>query len=565
MQAVARRNVQRSRNNNNSQNNNSNAQNTRRRQNVIPTVNNTNIGRYNYEWQDAVEAIQYNEFDAFRAIIEEHPILLKKRIDDFTLLDHAFESLVVSSDTNKFVKFMLDKGALLEKDHIFFLDDVDIVKSFVQKYPGVLKAVDRQGRTPFHVACGDNRDNIEMLEYYLMKGANVNGAPNAKDTPLTTACENVSTKVARFLLERGADVDAKGKASAPLHRAAWFHKPDNIKVLLEFGANIERKDNQGRTPLMTAMFGGSSNCVKALILGGANIEAKNSNGLTPIMCLDYFQLSPQQDQNEKAKGVRALIEAGANLEARSANGRTPLMHACYYDSHYTTSHVASQKIIGTPIINVMLEYGADVNAKDNDGNTALMHAVFMRNLAAIFALMRAGSDPRAENNDGETALDAMERVWNANTRQVVFKALDLNIKRKPVYNSLRKGNAVVNANTEFIGSNVMAINNAEQVRKGDFFYNTGNVIGNKVTRAFHKDLLEQYRNSKVEAKNPITRRPWPINKAAEIGQVLKKVQNNTVALPPSQDQQVVGGAAGAARSKAGRGGSGAQTKRKTQI
>src|SRR5438094_5418578 len=63
----------------------------------------------------------------------------------------------------------------------------------------------------------------------------------------------------RFLLERGADVNAKTKYTGwtPLHAAIipkltpGLIKP-TVELLISRGANLEGKDNDGRTPLHVA-------------------------------------------------------------------------------------------------------------------------------------------------------------------------------------------------------------------------------------------------------------------------------------------------------------------------
>ena len=74
-----------------------------------------------------------------------------------------------------------------------------------------------------------------------------------------------------------------------------------VKFLVENGANIEIKDNNGMTPLSNACRGGYLDVVKFLIENGANIETKDVNGMTPLLKAISLDV------------VKFLVEKGANI------------------------------------------------------------------------------------------------------------------------------------------------------------------------------------------------------------------------------------------------------------
>jgi ankyrin repeat protein len=53
------------------------------------------------------------------------------------------------------------------------------------------------------------RDDVKMVRFLLERGANVNALAKFKMTPLLRACKSISTSVIPILLEHGADPNAK--------------------------------------------------------------------------------------------------------------------------------------------------------------------------------------------------------------------------------------------------------------------------------------------------------------------------------------------------------------------
>jgi len=95
---------------------------------------------------------------------------------------------------------------------------------------------------------------------------------------------------------------------------------DVVNWLLENGANLEAKDNQGWTALTWAANAGQTEIVVSLIKAGASLEAKDNLGWTALTC------AANAGQTEI---VASLIKAGAYLDAASTSGLTPLMAAAF--------------------------------------------------------------------------------------------------------------------------------------------------------------------------------------------------------------------------------------------
>ncbi len=103
-----------------------------------------------------------------------------------------------------------------------------------------------------------------------------------------------------------------------LLRAAGEGKLDEVKMLLDAGANKDAADYSGMTALMGAALEGKQEVVKLLIEEGANKDAADYNGGTALMGAAF---------KGEQEVVELLLEAGADKDAADYIGMTALMGA----------------------------------------------------------------------------------------------------------------------------------------------------------------------------------------------------------------------------------------------
>ncbi len=129
-----------------------------------------------------------------------------------------------------------------------------------------------------HAAMEGDAGAVQAL---LARGAKVDGRDDLNgSTALMMAANGGNVKVARLLIEKGADVNAEDEStSTALMMAANNDKTDVARLLIEKGADVNKRTIIGGTALM---YANSTEMAKLLIDKGADVNARNNEGKTVL-------------------------------------------------------------------------------------------------------------------------------------------------------------------------------------------------------------------------------------------------------------------------------------------
>jgi ankyrin repeat protein len=331
-------------------------------------------------------------------------------------------------------------------------------------------------------------ENVAAAELLLARGADVNARESWKDqTALMWAAARGRPDMVRLLAAHGADVDARSAIHEWPRQTTVFPRAKYLphggftpllfaaregcvacaEELVLAGADIDLPDPDEVTPLLMALLNAHFDAARYLVEAGANVNKWDWWGRTPLYAaVDYETLPvggrpdrPSLDATTSAQTIELLLNAGANpnaqlkllqpfrnvLDDRGTDlqlgiGATPLIRAARggdavavrlllahgalpdlaQDQGMTPLMVAAglrSYTIDTrgrytnedeaiTVVNLLLDAGADIALRDSFGQTALHGAAFRGWSELVRTLVARGADLDAADDDGHTPLDA---------------------------------------------------------------------------------------------------------------------------------------------------------------
>ncbi|KAM3927836.1 transient receptor potential cation channel subfamily A member 1 [Leptodactylus fuscus] len=315
----------------------------------------------------------------------------------------------------------------------------EIVKFMVSSYTGEKKIVDLpdgNNETPLHKSC--LFDHVDLAEYLISMGANIDSVDNELRTPLLLATSCSSWKIVNLLLEKGADVkltdnygrnflhltvlqpgglknikeeilqreDIKNLVSdedldgcTPLHYACRHGVPNSVNNLLGLKVSLYSKSKNKRSALhFAALYGRYNTCERLLrfVPDATLLNDADEKGMTPLHLAA---------ENGHDRIVFLLLKKGALLLS-DYRGWTALHYAAI--GGYTRT------------IKVLLDTSiALIDKQDKEKNTALHLAGREGQAKAVDLLLESGA---------AITLNAMEASFiheaiRAGRKDVVFTAI----------------------------------------------------------------------------------------------------------------------------------------------
>jgi ankyrin repeat protein len=199
------------------------------------------------------------------------------------------------------------------------------------------------GITPLTVMC--RKGCIDSVKYLVEKGADIHQSAveipeqtfmptlfgdnstngYVSDGYLHIACTHGHTDVAKFLIEKGLDVNMRdNKQQTALHKACEYKQNiDTARFLINKDVNINVKDNDGFTALHLACMNGYTALAKILIDNGADVNIESNSTPKSLLSKEIIYLLINSgvhfsdDEKENMEMTRPFIIEILNIEDKS--------------------------------------------------------------------------------------------------------------------------------------------------------------------------------------------------------------------------------------------------------
>ncbi|KAJ6248331.1 ankyrin repeat [Anaeramoeba flamelloides] len=314
-------------------------------------------------------------------------------------------------------KISLNENGFAPIHNSVLANSKDVLRIFVNMSTN-LDIMTSVGKTSLHYAT--ESENIELVKILIRSGANtelrdfdgltayeiarLKGNKVLCDQFLSlkgdslihkAAKEKNQKEVLRILKQNpleAQNIDKFGKTS--LHISAEMGDISTIKILLNYGANINALSFTKNPPLYTAIKEDNFDTVKFLVKKGAEININERDDVV----LSALHLAVEWDN---LPIVKYLLSQGSFINERMKiqEGITALMIAVQRQNREILKELYKKKKQSKK------NFRLDINGTDNLGRTALIHSITKKGKVAIpEELIDQGADPNIFDKSGKTAL-----------------------------------------------------------------------------------------------------------------------------------------------------------------
>lgn len=311
--------------------------------------------------------------------------------------------------------------------------------------------------TPLHVAA--SQGFVDIADFLLTKGADVNSLDHEGNTPLLLAVNKVgSCDMLNLLLSYSAELDLRDKqGTTALMKAVEVLDIDAVRILMAAGANVKQKNKQGKTAADIAVSLNIGDVFSSLQVEAEKSDLPSSESysalnnavkMNQVDCLQVLldsrilRLDSKSQQHlyqkgndnarnatlkELVKSICAASEKGKKLEdAKLEMVKILLKSGAVPDkgnARCSSALVDAVRSGSQELVELISRHVAtNPNFMHND-RSALMIAAENGNIDTVNFLLskKSHSDPKIANKRGETALTCALLAGQIECAQVLIK------------------------------------------------------------------------------------------------------------------------------------------------
>ena len=251
--------------------------------------------------------------------------------------------------------------------------DIDTFSDKFNKSNVDINEADHKKRTLLLQAASFN--NIDVAKFLIEKKANVD-ALDDENTNILGIVSNIGyTEMAEILIKAGASLNIEDdQKNRPLDYAVEKENIDIVKLLVKNGADLNYT-NHNYNYLQDAVLRGKPDLISIFLEGGSDVNVLFEDKET---LMDLLINSPPEEFEDIEKTILILIEHGFDINKNNPRGQNSLHTACLYEN--------------TDILSILLKNGGNVHLKDGDGEIPMSYSITNINVKDVEKLIEAGSN-----------------------------------------------------------------------------------------------------------------------------------------------------------------------------
>lgn len=288
----------------------------------------------------------------------------------------------------------------------------ELLQKLVDNYKVDFKSNSKTGENAFYFATNrnfgeDEASPIALFQYFESLGLNpAQSTKSGRNALHNLAVRSNDIELLQYFIGKGADINQVDKdGNTPLINASARGSLEKVRFLVGKTKNINGRNKEGFSSFMRAIKYNTMEVVELLANAGAQIDLKADG----VYDLGYHVVDGTRNLDLFDQKMKFLMSKGYDPKTTQFDGQT-LLHVA----------ISRQNI---EFLKRLIALGIDINAKDTNGQTILHHAAMLSKTSDLLKfLIASGADKNVRTEFEESAYDlAMENeILGSNNINIEF-------------------------------------------------------------------------------------------------------------------------------------------------
>ena len=338
----------------------------------------------------------------------------------------ALHYAVLNADNLAIVRYLLKKGANKKLQNAYDKTALEIAIKDGRKKSAIILGIDSFDNIASFVQMDEDNNAIfreeitYMLEMKKVSSVDVQDSDYYNYTALMYQIENGTLENMRTLLtlNPSPNLNIKNKyGQNALHcAAANTNEPRKVELLIEYGANILAKDDNGNSALELAIQEGNNKTANLLKVATTGMTLKQKSASTERKSTSKKKSSSSRSSNAQSSSAQSSSNE-SSPKSKSPNSKTSKNKSSSSNSSPSASTNYVQQFVQnldnlnmvrkrSQMLTMLEKYKFNINVQDPTyrNYTALMYQTEKNSIILVRTLLNAGADPNILDDLGENSI-----------------------------------------------------------------------------------------------------------------------------------------------------------------